>query len=542
MDENSLRFDDNEEVLNALTLRTLLDNGAEVLLNLSPAQLIQLEKKVQKTKGASSGGSSSKKRRLSDTSSDHPIPRMERPRPTGGQYMNLPASTPQVEFRNGIEWLIFTYSTKGHIQEYHIRGDLDDIGPDEIPEDFKADNCVYPRALVPREAYIGNRWEYETAVNEIAWKLCWRNPGVLSGKRGLIQRAVDSYRNRTPENRSRRVMRQEKLQHNSPFAKRAAVMDGAAAMGMAPTPMIRVPGPKTLTLQYPDNEGAMAKMKIRVDIEGVDLAQVDEDFRSNNAIFPQAMIGGPGYTNERWEYENACNELGWKLAWVNSTKLAGKRNLLHKAVEAYQGRIEAAEKARQAVLQHHHQILGNAAAAAAGSYDPSLLYDPQTMHGIIPHMMHHEMHAGDDGSLLDKNEFSQMVAQALQQALAQGVTADSGMNSAGYHLEQSHHHHHLAHHAHHGAVDAHGNPVYDEADEDDGHHGAVDAHGNPIYDETDEAAIAAVAAGHHLPYSHAIVDDHQFHHHHHIDHHSRHGAVDEEEEQEGEEPATTRPF
>ena len=56
MDENSnldqltLRLDDNEE-LNALTLTTLLNSGVEeALSNLSPAQLIQLEKNVQKLK------------------------------------------------------------------------------------------------------------------------------------------------------------------------------------------------------------------------------------------------------------------------------------------------------------------------------------------------------------------------------------------------------------------------------------------------------------------------------------------------------------
>ncbi|PJF20176.1 hypothetical protein PSACC_00025 [Paramicrosporidium saccamoebae] len=480
MDDLTLRLDDNEE-LNALTLTTLLNNGAEVLLNLSPAQLIQLEKKVQKLKrqksppatgiaavapSTKSGGT--KKRRLSDGSNEH----IERPRPTGGQYMNLPASTPQVEYRDTIEWLIFTYSTKGHIQEYHIRADIDTIGHDEIPDDFKAENCVYPRALVPREAYIGNRWEYETAVNEIAWKLCWRNPGVLGNKRGLIQRAVDSYRNRTPENRSRRVMRQEKLHQSSPFNKRASVMDGAAAMGLAPTPLIRVPGPKTLTLQYADREGELTKIKIRVDIEGVDLTQVDEDFRANNAIFPQAMMGGAaGYSNEHWEYENSCNELGWKLAWLNSAKLAGKRGLLHKAVEAYQSRIEAAERARQAVLHHHQQVLGQ-----AGVYDPSMLYD--SSHGLHPQSYHH--HHGEEGILEKNEEFSQMVAQALQQALAQGVPADS-----------SHY---------------------------------------PSHDPS--------SSYHHLPYPHAIVDDHQFHHHHHIHHQDAQQHSGEIERDEDEQPHT----
>jgi len=395
-------LDENEE-LNALTLTTLLNSGVEeALSNLSPAQLIQLEKNVQKLKRQksttgtpirtpkSSSGSASRKRRMSDSDA---VDGDDRPRPSGGQYMNLPASTPQVEWRDGIEWLNFTYSTKGHIQEYCIRVDVDELSLDEIPEDFKNDNCVYPRALVPRDAYIGNRWEYETSVNEIAWKLVWRNAGVLSGKRGLIQRAVDSYRNRTPENRSRRVMRQEKLVTTSggSSARKRSAMEADEDLAA------RVPGPKTLTLQYTTKDGEQSKVKIRVDIDAVDLSQMDEDFRCNNCIYPQALTDRESYTEGRWEYENACNELAWKLSWLNSQKLAGKRNLLQKAVDAYQSRAEAAERVRR-----------NAARHGMSSMD----------HGVIGGGHGHDL----DDVLLDKNEeFSQMVANTLQQALSQHV-------------------------------------------------------------------------------------------------------------------------
>ena len=64
---------------------------------------------------------------------------------------------------------------------------------------------------MPREEYDGNRWEYETTCNRLGWQLCWLNKSQLSGRPGLIQRAVDSYRNRHAEMRSRRVTRQEKL-------------------------------------------------------------------------------------------------------------------------------------------------------------------------------------------------------------------------------------------------------------------------------------------------------------------------------------------
>ena len=471
LDQLSLKLDDSEE-LNALTLTTLLNSGVEeALSNLSPAQLIQLEKNVQKLKRQKSStlsatpggrnslispksGGSGRKRRISDLAGTGDDGSGEtgddmgsvRPRPSGGQYMNLPASTPQVEYRDSTEYLHFTYSTKGHIQEYVIRVDIDDLTLEEIPEDFRNDNCVYPRALVPRENYIGNRWEYETSVNDLAWKLTWRNPGVLCGKRGLIQRAVDSYRNRTPENRSRRVMRQEKIHATGSGGSLAgrrrlggsASLSSSGSLGMltgsgsgldeeaaAAAVALHVPGPKTLTIQQAGKDGEQLKVKIRVDVEGVDISQLDSDFRQNNAVYPQALLDPSSYAGGaegRWEYENACNELAWKLAWLNAQKLAGKRILLQKAVDAYQSRIEAAERARRAIIRHN--------AAVANGTASDLLTDAQ----------HHQM------MLMDKaagGDFSQMVAQTLQQA--------------------------LSHHEHGGLLndDLHLHHEMDESDEDD---------------------------------------------------------------------------
>lgn len=70
---------------------------------------------------------------------------------------------------------------------------------------------IYPRANVDKSEYDGNRWDYETTCNQLGWKLCWLNKDQLFGRRGLIQRTVDSYRNRHAEMRSRRVTRQEKV-------------------------------------------------------------------------------------------------------------------------------------------------------------------------------------------------------------------------------------------------------------------------------------------------------------------------------------------
>ena len=392
----ALGLEENEE-LDALTLTTLLNSGVEeALSSLSPAQLIQLEKNVQKLKkqksttgtpGRRQSDAPRRKRSLSQDDGDYSRP----PRASGGQFMNLPASAPQVEVRDGIEYLLFTYSTKGHIQEYCISIDVDNLSLDDIPDDFKSENCVYPRALVPREAYTGNRYEYETIVNELAWKLTWLNPTILSGKRGLIQRAVDSYRNRTTESRSRRVLRQEKLSHGTLRRRPTDHSD----------PYRENRGFRSLTFQY-NNKGEPVKLKIRVDVENVDVSQLDDEFKRANCLYPEAFDDTSSYHDSRWEYEYSCNELGWKLAYLNSAKLSGNRSLLAKAIEAY------------------HQKYSS----------------PDYESGI------HSVLSGEDGldldvheSGLDKNnEFSEMVAHTLHQALS-GSVIDQENNSHHYGLE-----------------------------------------------------------------------------------------------------------
>ncbi|KAK9248640.1 hypothetical protein V1506DRAFT_452185, partial [Lipomyces tetrasporus] len=74
---------------------------------------------------------------------------------------------------------------------------------------------IYPRADVPQLSYLGNRHRYENECNRIGWALAHLNPS-LRGKRGLIQRAVDSWRNSNadPKVRSRRVRRLSKQNQN----------------------------------------------------------------------------------------------------------------------------------------------------------------------------------------------------------------------------------------------------------------------------------------------------------------------------------------
>ena len=126
----------------------------------------------------------------------------------------IPATTPLVvrQDNNGVQWIAFEYSRDRVKMEYTIRCDVESVNQDELTPEFKSENCVYPRACCPKEQYRGNRLQYETECNTVGWALAQLNP-ALRGKRGLIQRAVDSWRNSNQDIRlrSRRVRRMAKM-------------------------------------------------------------------------------------------------------------------------------------------------------------------------------------------------------------------------------------------------------------------------------------------------------------------------------------------
>lgn len=137
----------------------------------------------------------------------------------------IPATTPLIvrQDRNGVQWIQFEYSRDRVKMDYTIRCDVESVNTDELPADFKHDNCVYPRANGPKELYKGNRQVYETECNTVGWALAHLNAS-LRGKRGLIQRAVDSWRNsnQDPRLRSRRVRRMAKVNNRKAMQSAAA--------------------------------------------------------------------------------------------------------------------------------------------------------------------------------------------------------------------------------------------------------------------------------------------------------------------------------
>ena len=129
---------------------------------------------------------------------------------TGAAPGPIPATTPLVvrQDGNGVQWISFEYSRERVKMSYTIRCDVESVDTEGLDADFKAENCVYPRACVPKGDYKGNRFAYENECNTVGWALADLN-ACLRQKRGLIQRAVDSWRNSNgnPKLRSRRVRR-----------------------------------------------------------------------------------------------------------------------------------------------------------------------------------------------------------------------------------------------------------------------------------------------------------------------------------------------
>ncbi|KAF5250828.1 hypothetical protein FANTH_4019 [Fusarium anthophilum] len=108
----------------------------------------------------------------------------------------------------GVQWITFEYSKEREKKQWTIRCDVEAVNTKELSLEFKQNNCVYPQAWGPKDQYRGNRLMCETQYNEIGWALAELNV-CLRGDRGLLQRAVDSWRNCRPDRRlhSRRMRR-----------------------------------------------------------------------------------------------------------------------------------------------------------------------------------------------------------------------------------------------------------------------------------------------------------------------------------------------
>ena len=161
----------------------------------------------------------------------------------------IPATTPLVvrQDNNGVQWIAFEYSRDRVKMEYTIRCDVESVNTDNLSPEFKGENCVYPRACGGKENYKGNRLQYENECNTVGWALAELNP-CLRIKRGLIQRAVDSWRNsnQDPRLRSRRVRRQAKVN-----TRRSQTANQSANHAAGPRDVATAPTPTAVPMGLP---------------------------------------------------------------------------------------------------------------------------------------------------------------------------------------------------------------------------------------------------------------------------------------------------
>lgn len=162
--------------------------------------------------------------------------------------------------------------------------------------------------------------------------MAYLNSTEIAGKRGLIQRAVDSYRNRYPSMRSRRVARQEKLLKGTLRKRKQRETDEAEEERPAKK-VEEYSLPKTVSI----DDGIGGKHRIRINVESVPLDAIDIEFRKANCVYPRAMSINPlsPFASQRQIEEAKCNELAWKLAWLNPKQLAQRKNLLQRVLDVY---------------------------------------------------------------------------------------------------------------------------------------------------------------------------------------------------------------
>ncbi|KAK9766992.1 hypothetical protein K7432_003507 [Basidiobolus ranarum] len=295
-----------------ITLAQLLDptfSCDQVLDELTADQLLSIERTVGKARknreslGRCNGGRIGKPKEKHEPKLRPPLENFSTKKPinTTNQY------EPSTFTKDEVEWLCFWYAHKKRMQRHEIRIDVESVNTEDLEHQFKVDNCVYPRAFCSKEEYHGNRWHYETECNDLGWRLSFLNQELLSGKRGLIQRAVDSFRNRHPSLRSRRVARQEKL-NNGTLRKRKprSSISSGESTASSDSPLNT---PDSDTLIYRDvHSGAL--WPVYININEVDVADIDDDFKQRNSVFMRGLMKAD---YPHLGQQMSCNEIAWKL-------------------------------------------------------------------------------------------------------------------------------------------------------------------------------------------------------------------------------------
>lgn len=252
------------------------------------------------------------------------------------KVVNLPASEAYVKLIDGEERMCFKYNTKVSESalntmpkaeldenEFCVRFDLDSVDISKLNEKFKADNCVYPRANIPYEMYTGNRWSYETECNRLAWQFVSLNPVLLYGKKGLIQRAVDSFRKISKTTKGQKFYKEETFYGDIEKRKHLSPAVSSVVISWA-------------------SRGTTKKCKVQVGVDNLDYSKISDEFKAKYSVLDD-QFDENSFGLEYWESKNEDNEIAVKIAFLNventsflnAVKAVGLYTVLKRAVEAY---------------------------------------------------------------------------------------------------------------------------------------------------------------------------------------------------------------
>ncbi|RKO90322.1 hypothetical protein BDK51DRAFT_46693 [Blyttiomyces helicus] len=305
------------------------------------------------------------------------------------------SSSRKAESIDGVDHLTFTHSAKGKKYEHTIRIDIDDVNIADLRDNFKTENCAFPGAMHANSKGLPQKRAYEKSVNEIGWKLAFKNKPILGGKRVLIQKAVESFRQRFPEllaspgtyeenstpfigerahtarkstehdatppatsepaqphtslvpfKRTKltpptppQQRQQQQLQYQQPHAVASFRAFGFPPRGMALPRGAMVPTQQRLVTY----EGPGGWEQIRVDLESIAADLVPEVFRRSNAVYPHSACPVDADVSSTAAnstdaataaYHARLNEVSWRIAWLNPG-VAGRRIALQRATDAW---------------------------------------------------------------------------------------------------------------------------------------------------------------------------------------------------------------
>lgn len=145
--------------------------------------------------------------------------------------------------------------------------------------------------------------------------------------------------------------------------------------------------PKTLILVDDTNN----RIRIKINVDGVALDSIPLDFRQANTVFPRAASSNHN-DPQRYIEESICNELGWKLAWLNPRFLANKKTLLQRAMDMYRTKFMPAFQPRRRNTSPPSPSTETMSALPSSTASSTPSIQPATPPPIETSVPHHSQH------------------------------------------------------------------------------------------------------------------------------------------------------